>query len=355
MSTCLNCGCMEEHSDKCVIYTGPDFPLVNLKYGERYDAVTVDLANKLVEIISQRADLQCLISDTCNTCSPLVPIPEAVQVIINKLCTLTSADIAYTGSMYCIGGQSTSSDAVKLLGRGYQFYVEPAETGTSVGFDLTSAVANLPSGYSIGKVKTIVSGRPKNGSTVIADSSQTAAAVRVENDRFPVALDVQIRLSSPNGSIDMTHTQVIPSASSQSAGVPLMVRDYAQGQALTTQESFNSLIAAQVCATKTAVEQMHNIQISGCDKISYPNTDVKAIVAVQSSELCDLITRVDSLEKVSYRECSDTCEDNLIDISLQEAIRRQADIICQLQTKIKELEQKVVVLTGKVQVCCDKS
>lgn len=350
---CLNCGCIEEHSDKCIIYTGPDIEVVGIYNNQRYDVVTVALANKLKEIIEQTVDLKCLYTGTCNTCDPEVTIPEAVQVIVDKLCSLTAADISYSGQIFCLGNDSISVDAINLLGRGYQYFVEPAEVGTAFGFDMTQALVNMPSGYSVSKISTTISGKKKNGKTVIANSSYPTASVRVDNDRFPLTADFQVRVNSPSGSVDMVHTLVIPSAESQSAGQTFTIRDYAQGESIMTQESFNALVAAQVCDTKTGLEQLRNLQLIGCEKIKYPNTDIKAIVSVHSSELCDVIERLDELETVSYRECSDYCEDNIIEVSLHEALKRQGDIICELQAKVLELTGNMVTLEARIQACCD--
>ncbi len=351
--SCLNCGCIEEHGDKCILYTGPDIQVVGIFNGQRYDAITIALAEKLRELIEQRVNLQCLYSGTCNTCDPEVPIPEAVQVVIDKLCALTASDISYKGQIFCLGNDSISVDAINLLGRGYQYFVEPAEVGTAFGFDLTQALVGLPSGYSVSRISTTVSGKKKNGKTVIAHSANPTASVRVDNDRFPLTADFQIRVNSPSGSVDMVHTLVIPSAESQSAGQTFTIRDYAQGESVMTQDAFNALVAAQVCDTKTGLEQLRNLQLIGCDKIKYPNTDIKAIVSVHSSELCDLLERLDALETVTYRECADYCEDNLIEVSLHEALRRQGDIICELQAKVLELSEKLTILEGQIQACCD--
>lgn len=344
---------MEEHGDKCILYTGPDIAAVGIVNGMRYDAVTVTLATKLAEIIEQTVDLQCLYTGTCNTCSPEVSVPEAVQIIVDKICSLTAGDISYTGQLYCLGSDSISVDAINLLGRGYQYFVEPATNGTAFGFDLTSGIQNMPAGYSISKVKAVVSGKKKNGKTVIADSSQPTASIHVTNDRFPLTAEFQVRVNSPNGTVDMVHTLVIPSAESQSAGQSFTIKDYAQGSSSLTQDSFNALVAAQTCDNKTSLEQLRNLQLVGCEHIQYPNTDIKAIIAVHSSELCDAIERLDDLDKVSYRECSDNCEDNLVEVTLKEALKRQGDIICDLQQDLKELTEKMTILQGQIQACCD--
>lgn len=353
MGNCINCGCIEEHADKCVLYTGPDIPLVGVANGQRYDAITVTLATRLVEIIEQKVELKCLYTGTCNSCSQEVSIPEGVQTIIDKLCELTASDVSYTGQMFCLGNDSISVDAINLLGRGYQYFVEPASVGTTFGYDLTSGLQNMPAGYSIGKIKATISGKKKFGKTVIADSSQPTAAVRVDNDRFPLVAEFQVRVNSPNGTVDMVHTLVVPSAESQSAGQQFSIKDYGQSNSSLTQHTFNALVAAQACDNKTAIEQLKNLQLLGCKKIQYPNTDIKAIVSVHSSELCDVIERLDELEVVSYRECSDECEDNLVEVSLKEALRRQGDIICDLQAELKELRDLVTTLQGQIQACCD--
>ncbi len=350
---CIGCGCMEEHGDECIIYTGPDMEIVNVYNGFRYSQVTMALIERLRFLLDQKVSLHCLYTNSCNTCDPVVPVPEAVQILIDKICTLTSADIIHSGPLYCLGGNSMSVDGVSLLGRGYQYFVEPATVGSSFGYDMSSGISGLPAGYSLGRMSVTVSGKMKNGKTVIATSSQPAASIHVENDRFPIVADFQVRVNSPNGTIDMVHTLVVPSAVSQAAGQAFTIKDYAQGVGLLTQETFNALVAAQVCDTKQGLDQLRNLQLLGCDKIQYPNTDIKAIIAVHASELCDILEILDKLNKIQYRECSDECGDNLIEVTVHEAFKRQGDIICDLQQKLKELSEKVTILQGQIQACCD--
>lgn len=49
---CRN-NCIEEYSDKCVLYTGPDFPSANIKGGQTYDKVVVELLNQLKAIMRE--------------------------------------------------------------------------------------------------------------------------------------------------------------------------------------------------------------------------------------------------------------------------------------------------------------
>ena len=50
---CIDCknNCLETYSDKCVLYTGPDYPLLGIENGEYYDKVVLDMLDSIKGLV----------------------------------------------------------------------------------------------------------------------------------------------------------------------------------------------------------------------------------------------------------------------------------------------------------------
>lgn len=334
----INCkDCLEEYSDHCVMYTGPSFDRFNIKTDEYYDKVIVDLLNELHNYVSKEVSLHCLYTGECDTCDSEVEIPKAVEVIIDKLCSLTSSDIKYEGSAYCIGESSISGGAVLLLGKSFSYNIQPVINGTSISYDLNEVGKNLPEGYRLSRVNTIVSGKPKLGKSIILESDKLTVGATVANDRFPVNLDIDIRYNTPTGDVKLVRSINIPSAVSGQHTAELSVQDFgSRDNGVHTLESFVDSVAAQVCANRTALESFNNLDLPGCDYLSYNSKKIHDIISYHSSVLCDILERLEALENMTFSIQEDDCGVTTYNgVSPQQAINTLASTCSALNNSIK--------------------
>lgn len=355
MSDCFNCDkeCFDPKTGNCVQYLGPTIEAAGIVHGMSYDKLTVSLANTLVDYISQTVDLSCLYDNSCGNCSQESLIPDAIQVIINKLCSFTSSDLSYNGNLYCLGGGSISAEGVKLLGKGFSYYNSQIGNSSSVGINLLKATESLPPGHSVLKYRAVVSGNKKKGKTLIVDTNEPTSTFTVGNDRYPLVADVNIRVSTPTGDVDLNQVIAISEPFSGEKSASLVVRDFSRSKVGgIDQHSFNELVAAQTCQNKTEIDQLKNMEIEGCDKIKYPSKDVKSIIGVQSTALCNHEDRISELEEVSFRECTDDCGENLLTLKQQEAWDKITNLVCDLQKEIIDLKAKIAAVEVK-QSCCE--
>lgn len=301
---CVDCknNCIEVYSDKCVQYNGQDIPFLNIKSGEFYDSIVLKLINKLQEELESPVDLSC-ISDKED-----LSLSESLSLIVNKICMLTSEDITYNGDYYCIGSDSISSGAVLMIGNSFTYSISESEVGSNVSYDLSDIVRSVPDGFRVSRVNAVISGTPKSGRSIIADSNNTFMGINVSNDRFPVNLDLDVRVTTPNGDVKLSRSISIPTPKTGSYSAEMSVRDF--GTTRTegfTVSDFNELIALQVCDNKTRLDQLDNLDIQGCSYLSYGNNDIKSILATNSAVLCQLIDRVTALENSSSQPCIEGC------------------------------------------------
>lgn len=341
---CENCGDpFEEYSDKAVVYTGKDFPKFNIKSGQRYDKLIVELLNQLTAICEQNVDINCLYVGDCS--SKNVTIPEAVKLIINKLCTLTTKDIKYEGEKYCINNDTISKGGVHLLGRNFNYSVQSVTIGTSIGWDVSDLVNSFPTNYRLAKVNIVVSGKPKAGKTIIIDSNKSTMSVNVDNDRFPLTLDVDLRIATPTGDVKLVKTISIPTPMTGNFNAPLNVKDYgSENEVSSSAESFMEAIARQVCAISTYINNLRGINMNGCVGNNMTDADIIDIIFQYNSIFCDYNNRLSNLETVTYSGCDNACGTSPVTCSPSTAFNNLSSTACSQASEIAALKREIQTL-----------
>ena len=298
MTDCNNC--LEEYVDGCVLYTGPDYPRFGIENNKAYSKVIVGLLDTLNEYLEQKVELHCVYTGECDNCDREVEIPEAVEHIIDKICTLTSSDIKYTGDLYCLSEDSISKSAVKLLGKTFNYDVQTSSEGSVVTYDLSDTKKDLPNNYRVSRNRVVVSGTSVKGNTIIADTDSSFAGIKVSPDRYPINMDVEVSVKTPEGDVKLVKNVYIPSPSTGSYTPEFGVKDYASNYSeILTVESFLETMARQLCKNNSEIENFKNVVLPACDYIQYSSTDLRDIVAQQHSVLCDVLAQLEGLNNFS--------------------------------------------------------
>lgn len=304
MSNFCDNGCLSPTTDVCVEYTGPDIDVIGIKGGMYYDEVTVKLANALVEHIEKKVELKCLYDNTCGNCEPFVTIPVAVQSIINKLCALTAEDVAYTGALYCIGDGSMSGEAVKLLGRTFSYTVGVNSVGSSIAYNLTEGTSSLPEGYALGNARVTISGKKKGGKTIISSPNGLVSSVPVENDRYPLNMQVDVDINTPTGTVRMNKNVSIPSPAAASYNTIFDIKDF------TSPDTSNlklgkavDMIAAQVCANTSYIDQLKNFQLPKSDNFNSGGSGIESAIAALFAAVSGLASEVEAIGESNNNSC----------------------------------------------------
>lgn len=322
--------------DSQVLYTGADILCCNIKKGEYYNEVTVKLANTLCTWIEQNIDVSCLLEGTCGNCDPLVKIPDAIKVIVNTLCNLTTDKVYFQEDLNCL---LSGGDGSKLIGKSLKYSVNSAGSKSNIELDLNNVKSNLPLGYQVGDINTKIWGTPKNGRSILVDTDKSAISLSVDYDRYPIKLESKVRYNTPNGTVDLTHKSVIDTPVDNSSIYNDDIQDLTSKNSTTLTEVIN-IIGSELCTAIAELSNLKNIQISGCENITYNTTDIKGIVGIHSSVLCDHEEKLTNLEKTVIKDCSDDCGERTISLDLQAAILKLSEEICSLKKEIKELKLK---------------
>lgn len=293
-----NCtGCLDPKGDNCLIWTGKSIPEIGIENGKYYDTEIIKLADYVVEFIEQDIELECLYDGSCGTCDRVVKIPQSIKVIIDKICSLTSEDIKYTGPTYCLGS-TMSGTALKMAGKKVDYSVNTNVGNSSVSYNLSDVSNNLPDDYELAGLSVVASGKKMRGKSVIKHSKDAVLSVPVENDRFPVNLDINQYVNTPSGQILLTKNISIPSPKAGDYSDTLEVKDYTDTTVNDmTQDDFNDSIASELCNTKQYLDSLREFTIASSTCFNIGGTGVKSVIGALAAAVEGLCQKIDSLEE----------------------------------------------------------
>lgn len=154
-----NCNnCLNVISGQCVEYTGPDIKCANIKNGQTYDAVIVELVDKLCKIIdANEVELGCLYSGSG---ADKASIPEVIKQIIHILCTLTTDNLPTTANLHCIGDNVSKAAA----------YVQNQAMTYSITSNENPQRVYDTKGINLGSNDRFVGGNPNNPIVTVPNS-----------------------------------------------------------------------------------------------------------------------------------------------------------------------------------------
>ena len=356
---CIDCeyNCTRENGDQCIVYTGPDWPSLNIKHGDFLHTVLNGALTELNRLVEERIDLQCLRTSSLEDAE--VTVPEAVRKLIEFACGLKDTDMIATASLYCLGSNSSVCGA-QIIGAKFNWGLSNTATGSVFTYDLSEVRTTLPPEYEAVSANVVVSGKSTGTvGTIINDSNQFSGGITIPVNRFPANVDIQVNVNSPCGQLRLTKTINLTSTSLEGAYPSLFdVEDFSSTDTSggLTQAEFNERVSAEVCYNKNAIEALRYVEVSNCSPhVFYPSRDILQVVPVNSAKICEALQRITNVgnEMVVITDCDDTCRERQYDQTLQQTIDRYGTLICTLTEKLTALENRVSELELKVEKCCD--
>lgn len=328
-----NSACLSKTSDACVVWSGSDIPALGIKNGDYYNDAIVAFASKFVEISEGLIDVSSTNDGTCDNCSDKLPLFQAVQRMSNKLANLKSSDIRVDSNFTGLADNGLSADAGKLLNRSATYSVASLSTGSSVSFDLTNAISNLPLDYQLAKTNVTLTGKRKFGSSVIVDSSLPTFAANVSNDRYPLNAEVTIRINTPNGTVDLMDNILIDSPRDYSGTFILSVKDRSKtaGETVSLNEMVD-IMSSQLRQNKSELDQLNNLDIQGYSNVPLPSTKASNVISTVVSKLSKVIDDTNNLSSVNYDNSG-----NLVKGTPAEVIALIATNINRIKTDISNI------------------
>lgn len=209
LSTCPQCLGMS-YFTACGEYTGPDISSLGIKTGMSLDDVIQRLAG------------------------------TGFTALTSESKSMTTDDILTNVSN--IGTGSVSNCVLNILKRDFSYSIGPAKSSTVFTYDFTELIDALPAKYSVGRIEVTATGTPENGISTIATMKSPSSGFNLDLKRYPINIDVLVRLTTPCGSVDMTTTfNVISSAEQGTFRRFLDVKDLSTNSSQKTSTLSNQL------------------------------------------------------------------------------------------------------------------
>ncbi len=310
-----NAACLSITPDTCVIWTGGDIDLLGIKNGDYYNDAIIAFVNKFLELSNGIIDVSGINIPGAKSAGDRLPLLEAVQRISDKLGNLSSSDITLSGDFSALSSDSLSNDAGQLINRFATYFIESADNGSLIGFDLQPALADLPQGYNVSKTNVVVYGSKKYGSNVIVDSTLPTFSAKVQNDRFPLSAEVTIRVTTPSGTVDLVKNISIDSSKVVQNTFKLDLKDRSKTtDGSMTLNQLVEIVSSQTRQNTSNLDQLRNLNIASSSNIKFPSTDAAAVISVLMNKVDSLITDVVNLQKVNYNNGGSTVSGTPSDI-----------------------------------------
>lgn len=114
----------------------------------------------------------------------------------------TSDDIISLANSELIDANSPC--ALQITKRHFSYSLESNRISTIFSYDLTETLSSLPENYNIASIKVRAYGKVLNNSSLISETTVASSGFEIKIDRYPVTVDINVRIITPCGNIDLS-------------------------------------------------------------------------------------------------------------------------------------------------------
>lgn len=328
--------CLSPHYDKCVVYTGSDNTTLGISSGSSYADVMKQMVDSLHSLHSDDID----ISKLSNSPEEKTTIKGAIGAVIDKLSSLSADSIKIDDSF---SGLFSSGDGVKLQGRNINYSVASNAQTSNLTLDLSHATGADISGYKLADINTKITGTPKNGRSVIIDTDKPVISTTVGYDRYPLKVETKIRYNTPNGTVDLAHSNVIDSPVSSDFIYPMEVQDFTSSVSRSLAEMV-TVLAKELRTVTLKMNELNNMTITGGESINYPSNNISSVLNTHSALHSATEKRLAALENVAVKDVTGTSGDGTQTQPLSESIFAITSAISEIKKDIIGLKTKTSTL-----------
>lgn len=310
LDSCNNCPqyCLGlEYSTDCG-YVGTDIPSVGVSKGE-----------SLTGALEKMASAQT---------------PEPVDSS-----TITTDDVMTTSAIRNMGSLCAS----KILTRDIEYKVSVSNSVSMFSWDLGNVVNKLPSGFNVAFARIRGVGRKVGNSSVIFDAENYSAAQTIALDRYPLTVDITLRLVTECGNVDMTKSIYIHAAAPISATRAYMdVQDVVTGSSTSDYKLTDQLDILEL-NMQTNMQKLNEVETM---TLNGRKVNFKDVVAANNAEIENIQVELDDPSSfvVGYTNDGLTSTDTITNLFTA--------LYSEIQTLKEDLDQKnaqIVTLQAQVE------
>lgn len=186
-------------SDKGVYWSGDDIDELGIKKGMSYNKIMTMFIAQFLEISKSKFNVGELSIDSNN----IKTRDEAIELMINKFNNLSTNDISHVDESILNG--KLSMYASDFIGKKMEYSVESTQLGARIGFDIGKDLDSK----NILNSRIVVYGQSETGKNIIMDTPEKVSSVTVTNDKYPVYVDVNVRMMTQGGTVDLNKNIIL--------------------------------------------------------------------------------------------------------------------------------------------------
>jgi len=282
------------------VYEGKDFPEFGIKNGMRADRAFETLMNKLSEVLTSKIDLPGEFEQVSDDQTFL--LNDSVKALSERVTKLSTKDLKLDSQDAEGLDQFIPGEIQNNLNRDFIYKVEPQESGTLLSYDLSHIVNNLPNDYVVERISGIVSGKPDDRNrSIIVDTKRPYVGAVIENKRFPLTVDIDMRVKTPQGSVKMYKSFSVPSPKENKIKDTLEVKKFGVNSNESTNVSdFFKQMKDGLLEVKKDMDSLKQVEVAGSEEFEYGSTDIRDLVAKNSSMLSELMKKIEEVDETQF-------------------------------------------------------
>lgn len=359
---CKDCkpDCFQETPGGCLPYTSNiDIPCVGIESALSADSDIQDNLIKIgkayCEFIDKNTiDLSCFQGELS---TPIQQSYEGVKRLIDWACNLTTDSIGTSANLYCLA-DGVSVSAAKITSKTFTWSTQSLSDGINYTYNLLDVIEGLPSNFVVNGVSIKANGKKAGSSkTILAQTKESVGGFKLQPDNYPVNITTQVMVGTPDGEIVLEkRVSLTGNYTSEPYRSNLDIKDFSNNSSfeVTSQTQFNEIMASAYCHIKELYDNLKSMSVSDCEYIQYADGNINTIIQTHSAKICEALDRITNIggETVSYKDCDDDCGINIREEKLQVVLDLLGEDVCNLLSRVKNLEARVSELELQIQNCC---
>ena len=283
-----------------------------------------------------------------------LPTYEAVNALRDWACNLNTSQIASSAPLYCLGNNLSPSGYV-LQSRGMNWGLQTTGDTASFYYNLDEIIRDLPGDIQFMGADVKLIGRSSGSVTTMHQQANSlSGAFQVDLGMVPGHVEFKLNFSSPTGQIILENTVAIGGLSNAGPfNSTMYVRDYGsyQNQGTMTLNQREELMALKLCGLDSYVQNLRYINLTPCEGITYPDTNIVTVIGVQHGWMCSHERRLNNIgaEKIQGLFCDITCDKEFYETTLQEWANTQDKRDCTQDQEIADLKQQVAEQKAQIE------
>lgn len=325
--------CLDPRPDSCNYWGGESIPELGIETGMCYPNAMAKFAEAFLQLKNNKINIE----------GQQVSNNEALQIIADKLEKIQLSNISLGEGTLGVSN-FTSEDAISLSGKKMKYSLTPTQEGSSLDVNLSDLENSLPSGFGLTSTRTVLHGKPVNGSSVIVDTSRRNFNIDIPPNRYPVSGETVSKVRTPNGEVVLKKDIYLAAVQNENVEVPFDIEDRIRG--VGGQDNLESLLnrmTSELNNMKNYVDSLKNVSVG-----DLKDKDIKSVLAASLGNQNEQSKKLENLEKLNIKVPKGQGVEEEKVVNAQEAFNESLSELANTKKELEAISAKYTDLESKV-------